>query len=127
MARASSALVALSDGADQLFAQAILDVGGDLEVVVLAAKYREGLPEIAHRRYDALLSRAGMVGRLDYTESTKQAHMDASKWMVGRADRIFAVWDGQPARGYGGTADVVAYARNLHKDVTIIWPTRRDS
>lgn len=113
---------ALADGADQLFAQAILDVGGELEVVVPAKKYRDGLPEAAHRRYDALLSRARMVERLDHVESTEQAHMDASTWMVGRADRVFAVWDGQPARGYGGTADVVAYARNLRKDITIIWP-----
>lgn len=27
------------------------------------------------------------------------------------ADELFAVWDGEPARAYGGTADVVAYAR----------------
>ena len=33
-----------------------------------------------------------------------------------------AVWDGEPARAYGGTADVVAEARKRGIPVTIIWP-----
>lgn len=28
-----------------------------------------------------------------------------------KADELYAVWDGKPARSYGGTADVAAYAR----------------
>ncbi|MFF4619567.1 hypothetical protein [Nonomuraea jabiensis] len=44
------------------------------------------------------------------------------------ADLLFAVWDGQPARGYGGTADVVAEARRRGVPVRVIWPegARRD-
>ena len=42
--------------------------------------------------------------------------------MLAKADRLFAVWDGQPARGYGGTADVVAEARARGIPVTVIWP-----
>jgi hypothetical protein len=34
----------LADGADQLFARAVLDLGGELEAVVPAARYRDGLP-----------------------------------------------------------------------------------
>ena len=36
--------------------------------------------------------------------------MAASKLMVDGIDELYAVWDGKPARAYGGTADVVAYA-----------------
>jgi hypothetical protein len=112
----------LADGADQLFAQAILDAGGQLDVIVPAAHYRDGLPESAHATYDALLSRASSVHRLDRIESTEEAHMEASAVMLDRADRLFTVWDGKPARGYGGTADVVAEARNRGIPVTVIWP-----
>jgi hypothetical protein len=112
----------LADGADQLFAQAVLDAGGQLDVIVPAAEYRDGLPEEAHGTYDALLSRAASVHRLERVESTEDAHMEASQAMLGRADRLFAVWDGKPARGYGGTADVVAEARNRGIPVTVIWP-----
>jgi hypothetical protein len=42
--------------------------------------------------------------------------------MIQQADRLFAVWDGKPARGYGGTADVVAYARERDIPLVVIWP-----
>ncbi len=113
---------ALADGADQLFALAVLDAGGQLEVIVPAAQYRDGLPESAHAAYDSLLAKAADVERLDRIESDEQAHMEASRVMLARADRLFAVWDGQPARGYGGTADVVAEARKRGVPVTVIWP-----
>jgi hypothetical protein len=48
--------------------------------------------------------------------------MEASSVMLARANRLFAVWDGQPARGYGGTADVVAEACRRGVPVTVIWP-----
>jgi hypothetical protein len=124
-AYASSDLVGISnlaDGADQLFAQAVLDSGGQLEVIVPATQYRDGLPESAHAAYDSLLSKAAKVDHLDRIESTEQAHMEASSVMLARADQLFAVWDGQPARGYGGTADVVAEARKRGVPVTVIWP-----
>jgi hypothetical protein len=112
----------LADGADQLFAQAVLDAGGQLEVIVPAAQYRDGLPESAHAAYDSLLSKAAKVDRLNRVESTGDAHMEASSAMLATADRLFAVWDGKPARGYGGTADVVAEARQRGVPVTVIWP-----
>jgi hypothetical protein len=37
----------------------------------------------------------------------------------GRIDELWAVWDGQPTRGYGGTADVVALARQRAGPVTV--------
>jgi hypothetical protein len=112
----------LADGADQIFARAVLNAGGHLEVIVPAARYRDGLPDTAHASYDYLLSRARRVDRLDYTESTEQSHMAASQAMLAQADRLYAVWDGQPARGYGGTADVVAEAHKRGIPVTVIWP-----
>jgi len=112
----------LADGADQIFARAVLDTGGRLEVIVPAAQYRDGLPEAAHARYDALLGAASKVDRLGYVESTEEAHMAASQAMLASADQLYAVWDGHPARGYGGTADVVAEAERLGIPVTVIWP-----
>jgi hypothetical protein len=124
-AHGEAALVGLSclaDGADQIFAAAILDRGGRLEVIVPADTYREGLPDHAKPLYDKLVGKAAAVHRRDHRDSTAEAHMDASVFMVDSADRLIAVWDGQPSRSYGGTADVVAYARNRAVPVTVIWP-----
>jgi hypothetical protein len=121
-------LSCLADGADQIFARAVLDVGGTLEVFVPAVRYRDALPTSAHAGYDELISRAVTVHRLDHVESTAASHMDASVEMLKSAELLFAVWDGLPARSFGGTADVVTHAREIGVPVTVIWPAgaRRD-
>ena len=125
IAPAGSGLIGLSclaDGADQIFARTVLDRGGVLEVVVPAEEYRDGLPDDAQTEYDKLFSRAGTVHKCGHLESTSEAHMDASRFMVDRADHLIAVWDGEPARAYGGTADVVRYARERGVPVSLVWP-----
>lgn len=112
----------LADGADQVFARAVVDVGGKLEVIVPASKYRDALPEGTHHIYDELISRAVSVQCLRYKESTSESHMEASVQMLDGADLLFAVWDGQPARSFGGTADVVAHAKAIGVEVVVIWP-----
>jgi hypothetical protein len=112
----------LADGADQLFAEAILALGGSLEVVVPAARYREELPAESQEAFDRLLARASAVEQLDYEESTSEAHMAAGRVVVQRSDVLLAVWDGRPARGFGGTGDVVAYARECGVPVEVVWP-----
>lgn len=103
-------------------ARAVLDLGGQIEAVVPAALYGAGLPADAHAEYDRLLARAVTVHRLPFTQSTSEAHMGASELMLDHAGQLWAVWDGQPARGYGGTADVVAAARANGLPVRVIWP-----
>lgn len=115
-------LSCLADGADALFARAVLDAGGTLIAVIPAAEYRDGLPGEHHATYDTLLAEAADVIRLDHQASHSQAHMDASLRMIAQADELLAVWDGKPARGYGGTADIVDAARNRNLPTTIIWP-----
>ena len=112
----------LADGADQVFARAVADLGGTLEVVVPAAEYRAGLPADSHPEYDALFAQAADIRRLPFTASTPDSHMAASRLMVDEADELYAVWDGEPARAYGGTADVVAYARAHGTPVRVVWP-----
>lgn len=121
-------LSCLADGADQIFARAVLDLGGSIEAIIPAERYREGLPGEARGEFDRLLARASMVHRMPFTEPTPLAHMAASELMIDAADSLYAVWDGKPARGYGGTADVVAYARERATPVVVIWPygARRD-
>jgi hypothetical protein len=112
----------IADGPDTWFAEAVLEGGGRIEVVVPAEQYRESLPESHHATYDKLLARAAEVHHTGMRESTSQAHMTGSEILVGLVDRLVAVWDGQPARGYGGTADVVAYARRTGVPVDVVWP-----
>ncbi|MEV7285069.1 hypothetical protein AB0O01_11005 [Streptomyces sp. NPDC093252] len=117
-----TAVSCIADGPDSWFAEAVLEHGGSLEVVVPAAEYREGLPEWHHPVYDALYRSAADVHETGMNESTSEAHQAGSEILVGLVDQLVAVWDGKPARGYGGTADVVAYAERTGVPVRILWP-----
>ncbi|WP_406509068.1 hypothetical protein [Streptomyces sp. NBC_00212] len=116
------AVSCIADGPDAWFAEAALSAGGHLEVVVPAAEYRAKLPEWHHATYDALMSRASDVHETGMTDSDADAHMAGSEVLVGLADELVAVWDGKPAWGYGGTADVVAYAERNGVPVRVLWP-----
>ncbi|MFV2195410.1 hypothetical protein [Nocardiopsis sp. LOL_012] len=120
--RAMVGLSCLADGADTAFAEAVLGAGAPLEVVVPASGYRASLPAEHHDTYDRLLAGAARIHDLGHTASSPEAHMAAGRLLVDRSDRLIAVWDGLPARGPGGTADVVAYARSLSRPVTVLWP-----
>ena len=51
--------------------------------------------------------------------------MEAGRLMLDKADELYAVWGGKPARGYGGTGDVVAEARARGLPVRVISPQGR--
>ncbi|RBM15870.1 hypothetical protein [Streptomyces sp. PT12] len=112
----------IADGPDAWFAEAVLQLGGRVEVVVPATAYRDGLPDWHHPTYDRLLRAATEVHHTGLAQSDSSAHMAGSEILVGQADRLVAVWDGLPARGYGGTADVVAYAERNGVPVRVLWP-----
>jgi hypothetical protein len=113
---------ALAAGADQLVADAVLGRGGSLEVVVPASDYETTLsgPDLDH--YQELLESAAEIVRLAFAESSEAAYWAAGQEIVGRCDVLIAVWDGRPARGLGGTGDVVEYARAAGKPVHVVWP-----
>ena len=113
---------ALAEGADSLFADAVLDAGGSLVVVVPARGYRGALPAAHRPVFDALLARATRVIALDHEDATDEAYMDGGLRVLDEVDVLVAVWDGQPARGLGGTAQVVDAAVERHLPVTVIWP-----
>ena len=112
----------LSDGADQLFATHVLAAGGTLEVVLACEGYASTLIEDdSRKRFEHLRRAAAKVTTMPYPEPSDQAFLAAGQALVDRCDHLFAVWDGQPARGVGGTADVVTYARTRGRPVTVLW------
>ncbi|SHE98705.1 hypothetical protein [Streptoalloteichus hindustanus] len=113
----------LAPGADQVFARIVLDLGGRLEVVLPAADYRERLRPPQRPEFDALLDAASSVRVLPFPRSERRAYAAASQEVIASVDRMVAVWDGRPADGAGGTADVVASARRHGVPVQVVWPS----
>jgi len=112
----------LAEGADQLFAELVLREGGRLRAVIPSPRYEETFTADGLHRYRALLEAAADVETLDYPAPSEEAYLAAGKRVVDLSDRLIAVWDGQAARGLGGTADIVTYAHQTRKAVEVIWP-----
>ncbi|MFG2297399.1 hypothetical protein [Streptomyces sp. NPDC048603] len=116
------ALSSLAEGADQLFADIALECGADLTVVIPSEDYEDAFEDAESLAgYHRLKRRADREIRMDFAHSTDDAYYAAGTYIADSCDRLVAVWDGLPARGRGGTGDIVAYARGLGKPVTVIW------
>src|SRR5262245_31140354 len=110
----SAALVGvtgLAAGADSLFATSVLDHGGTLYVVLAFEGFERSLePGTQREEYARLLARAATVETLPPHASDEEAYLAEGLRVVTLAELLVAVWDGEPARGVGGTGDVVAQA-----------------
>ncbi|MBD0744354.1 hypothetical protein [Streptomyces sp. CBMA152] len=115
-------LSSLAAGADQLFAAVALECGASLTVVIPSGDYETGFTDAVElARYQGLKRQATQEIRMDFPHSTDEAYYAAGAYIADNCDRLVAVWDGRPARGLGGTGDIVAYARSLGRTVTVVW------
>ena len=113
----------LAAGSDQLFAEAVLELGGRLEVVLPAADYRETkIDPVDRSRFDRLLGRASTVRVLDMPRAGSAAYRVANETMIAAVDRLVAVWDGDPDDRSGSTADTVLLAGRAGVPVTTVPP-----
>jgi len=116
-------LTCLARGADQAFADAVLEVGGALEIVIPADDYFTGISDpVSRNRCEHYLDAAASTVTMPYETFGSPAYLTASQYLIDRCDLLLAVWDGSPASGSGGTADAVAYARECGRSTVVVWP-----
>jgi len=108
-------VTSLAEGADSIAADAALARGWTLDVVLpfFRDDYRRDFGTVVAREaYAAQLAAAGAVmelpGRRDEPEGS--AYERAGRLVLAQSDVLVAVWDGDPARGRGGAAQIVAEA-----------------
>jgi hypothetical protein len=113
----------LAAGADSIFGEVILEIGGTLNVILPAADYRERKvrPELA-AVFDDLIGRSANVGVMPFAVSNRDAYVAANEALLASCDQLIAVWDGQAPADQGGTASVVQQATKLGLPVAIVWP-----
>jgi hypothetical protein len=113
----------LAAGADSIFAQAVIDAGGKLTAIVSSKDYRDKKVALEDQpAYDHMLAQAAAVQTMPFEIGGREAYAAANEYILTSIDRLFAVWDGQPSTGTGGTADAVAQANDRGIPVTVIWP-----
>ncbi|MER5638455.1 hypothetical protein ABT095_16025 [Kitasatospora sp. NPDC002227] len=116
-------LSCLAAGADALFAEAVLALGGRLVAVVPAADYRATQVSADYApAFDRLLGAAAEVVAVPHAQAGPAAYRAANEVLLSRADRLLALWDGAWAERPGGTADMVRAARAAGLPVDVRWP-----
>ena len=114
----------IAKGSDSLFAEAVLELGGRLVVVIPSKDYRQAKVRPDHAEtFDRLMAAAAEVLVLDHETANRSAYEDANRTVLRRADRLVAVWNGEPPSPKGGgTADTVIEAREAGLPVDVVWP-----
>ncbi len=126
--RPIAAWSSLAPGADQHFALIALALGADLHVVIPFDSYEATLTEKVDREmFQRLMNSASEIEVLQTSGNFDQDYYAAGKHIVRNCDGLVAVWDGKQSRGLGGTADIVSFARHLHKPVHWLNPSTRRS
>lgn len=115
----------LAAGADQAFARAILDRGGALVAVIPIVEYERFFERAEDvQEYRRLLDASRRIIQLDDPDPGG-AFFCAGRRIVEECSSLIAVWDGEPSKGHGGTADIVAYARTRGEAILVINPISR--
>ena len=115
----------LASGADQLFAESVIERGGTFEAIIPFPEYETRFSlGVARERYQALLAKAIRATVLERVGTDDECYYAAGTHIVDSCDVLLAVWDSGPARGLGGTGDIVRYARRVGRPVVHIDPVK---
>lgn len=120
-----TAVSSLAIGADRLFASLVVHRGGHVHAVIPFEGYERTFSPHDIDAYHWLLSKADSVEVLQTSGTDEDAYLAAGRRVVELSDILIAVWNGQPAKGRGGTADIAAYAGGKGVPIVHINPVDR--
>jgi hypothetical protein len=100
----------LAIGSDQLFASVVLRMSGTLHVVLPFSDYERTFAAEDLEPFRSLLGQARQVETLPAKLSDEESFLAAGERVADLSELLVAIWNGRPAAGLGGTADIVDYA-----------------
>lgn len=124
-----SVISPLAEGADRLVACSVMENGGLLEALLpmpLEEYIKDFATSESRQEFIDLLARAHRLAVTDCGVSNaapddrNKAYRRAGEDVLERCDILIALWDGQPSRGLGGTAEIIELAVSSKKPVFII-------
>lgn len=111
-------------GADTLFARAVLSLSLPWRALLPSppSEFRRDFEGSDWQVAERLLDQAMEVDVRATPSVKEEAYLECGMDTVDQVDVLIAVWDEKPARGTGGTGEIVAYARSLKKPLIILNP-----
>ena len=105
----------LAEGADRLVAEEGLRLGAELDAPLPFAQdeFEKDFPQTV-RSFRELLAQAKVLtldgARDQQGDLQNESYSENGRFVVRNCDLLIALWDGKPARGLGGTAEIVRFA-----------------
>lgn len=112
----------LAEGADRIVAERALAEGWVLDAMLPFSPDRYERDFATHdsrAEFRRLLARARAVSGPASKADVESPYLTQGKQLVSACDALIALWDGEPPRGPGGTAEVVSVAEDA--GVPVLW------
>jgi hypothetical protein len=126
-------LSSLAEGSDRLIAKEVLEVyEANLKIILPFSSdeyLKDFASEISKSEFLFLQSIANEKQTIEYGSVSNaklgqdwrnDSYRRAGEELVRQSDIIIAIWDEEPARGIGGTANTISIAKNLNKPIYVI-------
>ncbi|WP_293957371.1 MULTISPECIES: hypothetical protein [unclassified Sphingobacterium] len=116
----------LAAGADQIFCDELINYNIKFDVVIPCHDYKltfSDNKDLEH--YNSLINFSNKIFKLEFDKPSETAFYEAGIEIVRQSDSIIAIWDGEQAKGLGGSGDIVKLALNGNKNVYHINPVNK--
>jgi hypothetical protein len=116
-------LSSLAEGADRVLAKRLLMIPGAYLWVPLPLPEDEYLKDFetseSKEEFITLLGKAERVINMPVTKKREEGYLAAGKFVLKNSDCLLAIWDGKPAHGSAGTAEIITMARE--RGLPLVW------
>lgn len=120
----------LAQGADRIVAKRLLHHQGTKLTATLPMpieKYLMDFPSDESKiEFHHLLDQAEEIIELPHRTSRDEAYLAVGRYVLDHCDLLIAVWDGQVAKGVGGTGEIVSIARERNLPIAWIRQTQKN-
>ena len=116
-------ITSLAIGADQLYTEILKKRHIRYIAIIPSEEYEKTFTDRNKLdKYIALLQGASDTIKLPFEKPTETAFYEAGKQVVNLSEIVIAIWNGLPAKGLGGTGDIVKDALSIEKPVVHLNP-----
>lgn len=122
--RIAEGYTSLAPGADQIFAEILLAQEKPLVAVIPVWEVGAERADDDRPGLERLMANAERVIEVG-GRTPEEAFLRAGETVVDLSQFMILVWDGEPARGPGGTADIASYAARRQTKGVILDPIAR--
>lgn len=112
----------LATGADELFAEILIQNRINYTAIIPCKNYESTFNKTSLVNFVFSKNKASNIIELKNNEPSEKAFNEAGKLVVDNSEILIAVWNGEEAKGLGGTGDIVEYALSKNKKIIHLNP-----